>query len=194
MKRLLPILSLFAAVVAVLPLSADDKPKPADTREIVGTDQVNVYWCPCKKDHWTQTADSAKACPYCEKDAATCGKGVGDYKIVVKAGRGTVKAGTDASFDIEVFQVVVDKDSKPDEVRVTDSTSVKAKFSHGSSKDGDFVADDEGKIQDAAISGEKKVATVKVSLKKGEYKVGLEIIRGDKEKTKIECEVAFRVD
>ncbi|MCE9584556.1 MAG: hypothetical protein K8T20_18865 [Planctomycetes bacterium] len=190
----MPLLPLIAALVAALPLSADDKPK-ADTREIVGTDQVNVYWCPHKPDFWTQTADSVKACPYCEGgDSATCGKVAGDFKIVVKAGRGTVKAGSEATFDIEIFQIVVDKDAKPDEVRVMNTVSVKAKFQHGSSKDGDFVADDEGKVQDATIAGEKKIASVKVSLKKGEYKVGLEITRGDKEKTKIESEVTFRVD
>ncbi|MEK7466917.1 MAG: hypothetical protein AAB074_05825 [Planctomycetota bacterium] len=182
-----------AALAATLPTSADEKVKP-DNREILGTDQVTVYWCPCAKDNWTQTADTEKSCPYCEKDRLTCGKMVGDYKIVVRAVKGTVKGGSEAALDIEVFQIVVDKDAKPDEVRVTDVAGAQAKLSHGSSKDGEFVSDDEGKIQDASIGGEKKVATVKAMLKKGEYVMVLTIKRGDKEKTKIEGEVTFRVD
>jgi hypothetical protein len=194
MTRLLLRLSLAAAAfAAVLPVGADEKPR-ADNREIVGTDQVTVYWCPCRKDNWTQTADTEKSCPYCEKDRLTCGKAVGDYKIVVRAVKGTVKNATEAALDIEVFQIVVDKDAKPDEVRVTDVASAKAKLAHGTSKDGEFVADDEGKVQDATIGGEKKTATVKATLKKGEYVMALEITRGDKEKTKIESEVTFRVD
>ena len=182
-----------AALAAALPAVADEKPKP-DNREILGTDQVTVYWCPCRKENWTQTADTEKSCPYCEKDRLTCGKAVGDYKIVVKAVKGTVKNGSEAALDIEVYQIVVDKDAKPDEVRVTDVATAKAKLAHGTSKDGDFVADDEGKVQDATIGGEKKIATVKATLKKGEYVMALEIVRGDKEKTRIESEVTFRVE
>lgn len=190
---LVPLAAL--ALAATLPLSADDKKPPADTREIVGTDQVNVYWCPHKKDFWTQTAETAKACPYCEGDPATCGSAVGDFKIVVRTKPGSLKAGSEAGFDIEVFQIVVDKDAKPDEVRVTDVATVKAKFTHGkTNKDGDFESDEDGKVLDGKIAGEKKIATVTQALKKGEYKLGMEIIRGDKDKTKIECEVEFRVD
>jgi hypothetical protein len=192
-RHFLRIAFALSALAATLPSMADEKVKP-DNREILGTDQVTVYWCPCAKDHWTQTADTTKTCPYCEKDALTCGKMVADYKVVVRAVKGSVKGGSEAALDIEVFQIVVDKDAKPDEVRVTDVSNAQAKLSHGSSKDGDFVADEEGKVQDATIGGEKKVATVKATLKKGEYVMALTIKRGDKDKTKIESEVTFRVD
>ncbi|KAF0246985.1 MAG: hypothetical protein FD180_208 [Planctomycetota bacterium] len=193
LRHFLRITLAASALAAAFPAGADEKVKP-DNREILGTDQVTVYFCPCLKANWTQTADTTKSCPYCEKDAATCGSAVGDYKVVVRAVRGTVKNGAEAALDVEVFQIVVDKDAKPDEVRVTDVAVAKAKLSHGSSKDGDFVADEEGKVQEASVGGEKKIATVKAKLKKGEYVMAIEINRGDKEKTKIESEVTFRVD
>jgi hypothetical protein len=191
MRRALVALPVLAATM----LFADDK-RPPDNREQVGIDQVTVYWCPCFKTHWTQVATDAQLCPLCDpKKHADCGEKKGEYKVVVKTSKAGIKPGAEASLDIEVFEIVVDKDAKPDEVRVMDVATVKAKLSRVTVKDGEETMTDEGEVQEASISGKERAATVKVKpSKKGEYALGIEINRGDKESTKIESEVRFTVD
>ncbi|MBI2920230.1 MAG: hypothetical protein HYY18_03990 [Planctomycetes bacterium] len=187
-------LALFA-VCAALPLFADDKPKP-DNKEQVGVDHVTVYFCPCINDHWSQISDEDRKCPFkgCEEHPK-CGDFGGDYKIVVRAPRDSVRAGQEVSMDVEVYEVVVDKDSKPDEVRLKDVTSVKVRFTPGEDKDGEFEAGDPGPVIEGVISGPNKVAVVKNTFaKKGEYLIGIEILRSNKGKTKIESEIRFTVD
>ncbi|NUN49292.1 MAG: Ig-like domain-containing protein [Candidatus Brocadiae bacterium] len=184
---------LLLTLLATAPLFADEKRKP-DTRDAVGVDQVNAYWCPCLKTHWTQLADEKKYCPYCEADAEVCGELVGEYKVVVKCPKGGLKRNADVAMDIEVFQIVVDKDQKPDEVRVMDVSSVKVKLT-ALDAEGNPVAGVESPVVDAKVSGAEKVATATVKTgKKGEYALGIEILRKDKGGTKIESEVTFSVD
>jgi hypothetical protein len=191
MKRVL----LAAAALAALPLAAD--PPKGDGRVILGTDQVTVYWCPCSKMHWTQVADSARECPLkgCEEHPK-CGDFAGDYKIVLRTGKDGAKAGQEIQFDVETFEIVVDKDQKPDEKRVMDVASVKGKFVAGKEDDkGEFERGEEGELLTATVAGKDKIASLRTTLaKKGEYLLILEIVRGDKAKTKVESEIRLTVE
>ena len=189
MRRLIPPLALLLA----LPLLADDRKKP-DNKEQVGTDQVTVYWCTCIKEFWTQPADDAKRCPKkgCEEHPK-CGDLDGDYKIVVRALRDSVRAKQEVAFDVEVYQIVIDKDSKPDEVLVTDITSVKARFTPCDA-DGNPKDDEAGPVIEAKPGAEKVHVLKNTFAKKGEQVLGIEIVRGNKTKTTIESEIRFTVD
>lgn len=184
-------LALLAAVLA-LPLVADE-PK---SRDQVGVDHVTVYYCTCLKKHWTQSADDARDCPfeYCNEHPK-CGDLDGEYKVVVSAARDAVRAGREVALDVELFELVVDKDAKPDEVRVKDVATVRARFTPGEDKDGEFVAGEAGEILNAVISGKDKIAVVKNTFaKKGEYLMTIEIVRGNKTSSKIESEIQFTVE
>lgn len=181
----------FLAAVLALPLVADEPKK-----DQVGVDHVTVYNCPCLKEFWTQSADDARDCPfeYCNEHP-NCGDLDGEYKIVVTAARDSVRAGKEVAFDVEVYELVVDKDAKPDEVRVKDVATIRAKFTPGEEKEGEFVPGAAGEVVTAVISGKDKTGVVKQTLaKKGECVLSIEVVRGNKTKSKIEAEIQFTVE
>jgi hypothetical protein len=60
---------------------------------------------------------------------------------------------------------------------------------------GEFERGEEGELLTATVAGKDKIASLRTTLaKKGEYLLILEIVRGDKAKTKVESEIRLTVE